>query len=182
MISNEEKALCLSIVRESIAYELGLQKSIPAHPNSPIFDEKFGLFVTLHQNTRLRGCIGYVEPFKDLYSSLLDLSRAAAFRDTRFQPVQKHEFESLHIEISILSPLYLVQDIGEIIIGRDGLLVKHPFSSGLLLPQVATEQNWDRETFLSQTLRKANLPDHFVKDKDLLIYRFEAIIFGESRL
>ena len=63
--------------------------------------------------------------------------------------------------------------------GRHGLLVERDRLRGLLLPQVATEWGWDRETFLAQTCHKAGLPQdawrHGAK-----IWRFEAEVFGEG--
>ena len=179
MLSLEAKKFCLDLARASIALKLKLIDQMPECPPEAIFKESFGLFVTLHKNGNLRGCIGYIQPYKDLYTSIIELAAAAAFRDNRFPRVTIEEFEQLHIEMSILSPLYEINNIEEIKIGRDGIYLQHPYSSGLLLPQVATEHNWDRETFLNETCRKAGLPTSFLKDKLIKIYRFEAEIFAE---
>ena len=178
MLTKAEKEYCLDLARSSIAFKLKLINEIPACPSGAIFTEKYGLFVTLHKNGRLRGCIGYILPYKDLYTSIIELGQAAAFRDNRFSPVKIEEIEHLQIEISILSPLYEISDIDEIEIGRDGLYIQHPYSSGLLLPQVAIEHNWDKNTFLIETCRKAGLPSNILKDKSTKIYRFEAEIFS----
>ena len=179
MLTQEDKKNCLDLARAAIAFSLNIIDEIPLCPLEAIFHERFGLFVTLHKNGRLRGCIGYFQPYKDLYSSLIDLAKAAAFHDSRFAPVKEDEFNELHIEISILSPLYEISNTNEIEIGRDGIYLQHPYSSGLLLPQVATEYNWDKETFLRETCRKAGLPVSYLNDKKTKIYRFEAEIFGE---
>ena len=90
------------------------------------------------------------------------------------------EVEQLDIEISVLTPLELVGNTEDIEIGRDGLFLKHGYNQGLLLPQVATEQKWDREKFLQHTCMKAGLPTNAWKDEDIEIYKFSAIIFGEK--
>jgi len=180
MLTENEKQQCLQIARNTIARKLKLTETQTPHPESEIFHQKLGLFITLHINGNLRGCIGYIQPYKPLYESILDLSISAAFKDTRFPPLSAEEYPDIDIEISILSPLYLIKDREEIKVGRDGIFISHPYGSGLLLPQVATQYGWDRETFLLQTVRKAGLPDKFLSDHQTQIFRFEADIFGEK--
>ena len=105
------------------------------------------------------------------------MALAAAFDDPRFSPLTKAEFASIEIEISVLTPLSKVHNIKEIEVGRDGLIIRLDCHSGLLLPQVATEQGWDRMTFLEQTCLKAGLPKNSYKKKNAEIYRFSADVF-----
>ena len=179
MLNENERELCLKIAKEAIAHKLGIVDNITPCPDIEIFKAKEnGLFVTLHKNGQLRGCIGYILPYNTLYLSLIELAKMAAFNDTRFNPVTKDEYHELEFEISILSPLYPVNDIQEIMIGRDGLIIEHPHGKGLLLPQVATEYNWDKETFLKQTCRKAGLSEKVLQDNKTKIIRFEAEVFS----
>ena len=179
MLTAEEKKLCIQIVKESIAHRLGITDQIPPCPDIDIFKAKeHGLFVTLHKNAQLRGCIGYIQPYNTLYLSLVDLAKMAAFKDPRFKPVTKDEYPELDYEISILSELYPVTDHNEITVGRDGLIVIHQNSSGLLLPQVATQYNCDRDTFLKQTCHKAGLDASILHDKKTQVLRFEAEVFS----
>jgi len=112
-----------------------------------------------------------------LYEAVREMALAAAFDDPRFPPLTKAEFASIEVEISVLTPLARVHDIDEIEVGRDGLMIRLDFHSGLLLPQVATEQGWDRKTFLEQTCLKAGLPKNSYKEKNAEIYRFSADVF-----
>jgi AmmeMemoRadiSam system protein A len=116
-----------------------------------------GAFVTLTERGRLRGCIGHIEAARPLYATVQECARAAALDDPRFDPVTPAELPSLHIEISILSPLV---DIApqQVEIGRHGLLISRGGRRGLLLPQVAEEWNFNREQFLQETCVKAGLP------------------------
>ena len=116
-----------------------------------------GAFVTLYKGRRLRGCIGYVEASRPLYATVRECAQAAALEDPRFDPVVPAELPSLHLEISVLSPMVDVapQDVE---VGRHGLLISRGAQRGLLLPQVAVEWNWDREQFLQETCLKAGLP------------------------
>jgi len=137
-----------------------------------------GAFVTLHRDGRLRGCIGYIEPVKPLIRTVQEVAVKAAFEDPRFPPLT--EDESVQIEISVLTPPEQVSDISSIEVGRDGLIVELGPRRGLLLPQVATEYGWDRQTFLENTATKAGLPPDAWKHPSVRLYKFSAEIFGDS--
>ena len=92
----------------------------------------------------------------------------------------ENELDKLELEISVLTPLKKIQDINEIEVGKHGLVMKKGFNSGLLLPQVATEYGWDRDTFLRETCRKAGLASDAWNDKSTEIYTFSAEVFGEE--
>src|SRR5207248_4163346 len=108
-----------------------------------------GAFVTLRtRDGELRGCIGSIVAREPLIRAVMTSAVNAAIRDPRFFPVTAEELALLELEISVMGPIERVQDFDEIVVGRDGLIVTHTHRSGLLLPQVATEYGWDRETFL----------------------------------
>jgi MEMO1 family protein len=143
--------------------------------------EKRGVFVTLKKRGNLRGCIGYLTGLKPLVQAVLDNSYNAAFKDPRFEPLTADELSDISIEISVLTEPVLVKSVEEIMTGRDGLIMERGMYRGLLLPQVAVEQGWDRKTFLDQTCLKAGLPADSWKDSETKIYRFQAIVFGEDQ-
>ncbi|MDD3536139.1 MAG: AmmeMemoRadiSam system protein A [Candidatus Cloacimonetes bacterium] len=178
MLNDNQKKQLLQLARNSIKKRL-LNEAYQT-PEDPAFDAECGAFVTLHLDGRLRGCIGYVQAFKSIRDTIRQMALAAAFEDPRFPPLQRQELPHIRIEISLLSPLILVQDLNEITIGRDGLLLKHPYSSGLLLPQVATQWGWDRDTFLKEVSRKAGLHSSAYRDAGAKLYRFSAEVFGEN--
>jgi len=181
-LSPEEKSFLLQLAREVISLRCRGEGS-PQHPvHSKKLNRKFGVFVTLHKGNDLRGCIGYVEGIKPLQSAVIDMANSAAFNDPRFKPVTEAELDHLTIEISVLSALDKVEDINDIIVGRDGLLIEKSVFSGLLLPQVASELGWDRKTFLSQTCIKAGLPENEWKSGKCTIYKFSAEIFSETEI
>ncbi len=141
--------------------------------------EKRGAFVTLTKKGNLRGCIGYIVPMLPLYKAVADMTVAASTRDMRFPPVTKEELKDIHIEVSVLSPLKLINNISEIEVGKHGLYINRGDYTGLLLPQVATQYLWNREEFLRQTCLKAGLPPNAWKEKGTQIYTFSAQIFSE---
>jgi len=141
--------------------------------------EKRGAFVTLTKRDMLRGCIGYIVPMLPLHKAVSDMTVAASTKDPRFQPVSEEELKDIHIEVSVLSPLKLINNLNEIEIGRHGLYISRGVHSGLLLPQVATSHKWKREEFLQQTCMKAGLSPNTYKDKETQIHIFSAQIFSE---
>ena len=138
---------------------------------------KCGAFVTLRKAGHLRGCIGHVETSAPLYQTVRECALAAALRDPRFEPVTPEEVPDLRIEISVLSGFKDVRP-EEIEVGRHGLLVSRGLQRGLLLPQVASESNWDGEKFLKEACLKAGLPpDAWHHGARLQV--FTAQVFGE---
>ncbi len=147
-----------------------------------IFREKRGAFVTLHIEGKLRGCIGYIVGTREIPETITEMAIAAAFRDPRFPPLTRKEFEKIDIEISVLTPIEKVTNLDDIKVGRDGLIVSDGYHQGLLLPQVATEYGWNRDQFLEHTCYKAGLPGDAWKKKDTRIEKFSAQVFGEKEL
>ena len=150
------------------------------------FSYNSGVFVTLNNPIGLRGCVGFALPDKKLYSALADAAISAATEDPRFPPVSAKELEEITFEVTVLTPpeVIHVSDTVEypsrIKVGKDGLMVKHGFNSGLLLPQVPVEYSWTEEEFLGYTCEKAGLPRDCWKDKETQVQKFEGIVFKEE--
>jgi uncharacterized protein len=154
--SSGERALLLKLAHDAIASAME-RREIPLTPPSPHLAEPRGVFTTLYHEGHLRGCLGYVLPVASLYRGVAETACGAAFEDTRFPPLTRGELAGLEVSLSVLSALQSIRP-EEVQIGRHGLLVTMGSHRGLLLPQVPVEHGWDRETFLQQTCRKAELP------------------------
>jgi len=175
--SQQERILLLQLAHDSIVSALE-DRQISSDPPTPHLAEARGAFTSLYLDGALRGCVGYVLPVSSVYRAVIDTARAAAFEDTRFYPVTIDEARQLQIELSVLSPPKPIS-ADEVEVGRHGLLISLGGNRGLLLPQVPTERNWDRITFLEQTCRKAGLaPDAW--KQGALIEAFTAQVFGEK--
>ncbi|HID32723.1 MAG TPA: AmmeMemoRadiSam system protein A [bacterium (Candidatus Stahlbacteria)] len=171
--TEEKKRELFQICRKSIVAGLEGKRYTP-EPD-PDLSEKCGVFVTLKIGGRLRGCIGYIQPIKPLYEAISDMAYAAAFNDPRFPPVSRNEVKDLRIEITVLSPLEQIDDINKIEVGKHGLFIKKGVFQGLLLPQVATEENWDRITFLQHTCLKAGLAEDGWTDAEIYVFTGEIL-------
>ncbi|MBZ5552872.1 MAG: AmmeMemoRadiSam system protein A [Acidobacteriia bacterium] len=179
-LSNEDQAFLLRLARKTISDHLHNQPLSPPEPLpvGPLL-EKCGAFVTLTQHNELRGCIGYTAALKPLFETVMDCAISAATRDPRFVPLKAEDLARTHIEISVLSPMFEVKDVNEIEAGKHGLMISRGNRRGLLLPQVATEYNLNREKFLDQTCMKAGLPPKSWKEPGTRIEAFTAFVFGE---
>jgi len=142
-------------------------------------DLPMGAFVSVHRRGELRGCLGRLEADRAIAENVAHLAAIVADSDPRFTPLHASELFDVAIEISALTPEEEVTDVAEIEIGRHGLIVEQGHHRGLLLPQVATEYNWDRETFLDHTCVKAGLPRDAWR-RGARIFKFDAQVFGDT--
>lgn len=183
MLTPNLRTQLLSIARTSIESALdGVRVRVDESSLDPSLTRPAGAFVSLHTHDGdLRGCIGSIHAVAPLCHAVSSNAINAAFRDPRFYPLTREELPGVHIEISVMSPIEVVTDVETIDVGRDGLIISRGGRAGLLLPQVATEYGWDRETFLAQTCQKAGLPKDAWTRPETRIERFSAEVFCEPK-
>jgi uncharacterized protein (TIGR00296 family) len=187
LISDSEGAELVRLARRAV--EAYLQESAVIRPekDSP---NRAGVFVTLNFLTRskeehLRGCIGFPLPEKRLHQSVVEAAIAAATEDPRFPPVDRQELDSIIFEVSVLTPPQEIRSSPadykkEIRIGRDGLILRWRYGSGLLLPQVPVELKWGIDEYLANICYKAGAPADAWLDPASKLYKFQAIVFKEA--
>ena len=150
------------------------------------FSFNAGVFVTLNNADGLRGCIGFPMPDKKLSHGIIDAAIAAATEDPRFSPVKINELNEIVFEVTVLTPPVEItvtdpmEYLEKIKVGRDGLIIRNSFSSGLLLPQVPVEYGWNVEEFLQHTCEKAGLEKDTWKNEKVKIEKFEGIVYKEK--
>lgn len=182
-LNAEQQKTLLRLARKTIADKLGADcENYEFDFSDAVYKEKCGAFVTLHIKGNLRGCIGYIEGVRPIPDTIREMALSSAFRDPRFAPLTAAEFKNIDIEISILSPIMKVENIDDIVVGRDGLIISKGYNRGLLLPQVPVEQKWDRDTFLTHTCFKAGLQGDTWKKPGVEIEKFSAQVFSEKEL
>ena len=181
MLTQDQGQRLCTIARENIITYLKTRAMLSITDIPPEFLEKRGVFVTLKHDNNLRGCIGYPEPVFPLLDALLDSSVAAALQDPRFDPVTIDEMDTITVEVTVLtSPSPIAPDPENVTVGTDGLCVEQGSFKGILLPQVATEWEWDAEEFLCQACMTAGLPPDCWLDKKTTIYTFQGQIFSDG--
>jgi AmmeMemoRadiSam system protein B/AmmeMemoRadiSam system protein A len=177
--ADDKKAL-LAFAREAIRRYLTTDTLPLPRGFSSRLQFRQGAFVTLKKQGQLRGCIGHMAEDSPLIRTVGSVALEAAFNDSRFTAVKASEFDELEIEVSVLTPARAISGAGEIVIGRDGVILAKGGRSAVFLPQVATEQGWDIPTLLDNLCRKAGLPDGAWKSSAQLL-TFQAEVFHEGR-
>jgi AmmeMemoRadiSam system protein A len=177
-LSLEDRGRLLAAARAAVADALAGR---PPRTIAPVgvFARRAGVFVSFHLDGDLRGCIGHPDGNQTLAAVVPQCAVSASTGDPRFDPISAAELPRCVIEISVLGPITVVCDPGDIVVGRDGLIAEQGWRRGLLLPQVATEYGWDREAFLARTCGKAGLPPDAWK-QGATVSRFEAEVFDDA--
>lgn len=181
-LSKEEKKILLKAARESILEEFSeCDVTKIDYKAFPKLKMELGAFVTLHINNQLRGCIGYIITQKHLFETIVEAAKHSAFGDPRFPELSRDEFDKVTIEISVLSKFESIKSYDEIEVGRHGLLLEEG-GRAVLLPQVATEQKYNRAQFLTALCHKAGLYGNYWKERMLNIKVFTALVFSEEEI
>jgi len=186
-LSDSDGAVLVKTARKAVTEFLSNGNRIKLESD---IEEKFsfnsGVFVTLNNPGGLRGCIGFPMPEKKLSHAIIEGAIAAATEDPRFPSVKTNELNDIVFEVTVLTPPVEIdvsdptEYLEKIKVGRDGLIIRHSFSSGLLLPQVPVEYGWNVEEFLQHTCEKAGLARDTWKNESVKIEKFEGIIFKEE--
>ncbi len=178
-MTDTDKRVLLSLARRAVLAAAGGEQ-LPDLPEDDVCGMPGGAFVTLKAGGRLRGCIGHFTGTGTLGSTVIAMAREAAVSDPRFVPVSPEEVDDLIIEISVLSPMKRIQ-AEDVVPGKHGLYIRQGARAGTLLPQVAEEEGWNRETFLAHTCIKAGLaPDAYTKS-GTEIFAYTAEVFSENK-
>jgi len=194
-LSKEDGEFLVKLARRAVESYITEFVRIELPPETPMkLKERSGVFVTLEKITRdasgvprrvLRGCIGFPEPVLPLAEATVEAAIAAATRDPRFEPVAPDELKSIAFEVSVLSPLKLLDYVKpdelleKVKVGRDGIVVEKGVLKGLLLPQVPVEYEWSVEEYLENACIKAGLPPDAWRTTKLKVYTFQARVFAE---
>jgi AmmeMemoRadiSam system protein A len=179
-LTDEEKQELLRIARATLREFLRTGRVPPGKPHRDSLVAEAGAFVSLHIGEALRGCIGTQVESKPLYKTIQEMAIAAASRDPRFAPVTPEEFNRLIIEISVLGDHGRVSGPDDIVIGEHGITIDSQGRRGLLLPQVASDNGWDAETFLQHVCAKAGMPPDSWREQSSELERFTAQVFSET--
>ncbi|MDR2873286.1 MAG: TIGR00296 family protein [Methanobrevibacter sp.] len=187
MLNEKDGEFLINLAKNAIKTYLKSGEVIFATENAKKdLKEKLGVFVTLNKNQQLKGCIGYPEPVYPLLDTVIKTAISAATDDPRFNKLSIDEFEEVEVEVSVLTKPEILRVNNpkdypnEIVIGRDGLIIELGYNRGLLLPQVAPENDMNSETFLSQTCLKAGLNYECWLNNEVTVYTFQGQIFKEE--
>lgn len=177
-ITSVQKCELLDLVHNTLDYFFSQKRE----PNFTTSDETYlqnaGAFVTLFNSGKLRGCIGHTQADKPLYALIQDMAISAATIDPRFVSVTQEELPDIHVEVSVLSPLFPIS-VEQVEVGKHGLMLEYGGMRGLLLPRVPVEHGWDKDTYLAHLCLKAGLPID-VWERNPKLSAFTACEFSEE--
>ena len=180
-IGNEDRARLVKLARSAAEARVTGRKMPRAEELSGLLAEKRGCFVTLTNRGKLRGCIGTFQPRQPLGRTIVEMGAAAA-GDRRFlaNPIVSFELPELTVEVSVLSPLTETSEPRELQVGEHGIYIVRGPDSGCFLPEVATDQGWTAEEFLSHCCTgKAGLPADAWRQEGTTVYLFSSEKFCE---
>jgi AmmeMemoRadiSam system protein A len=175
-LTRTEQKKLLALAREAIVRYVQ-EGTLPNRDNpEPALQGHQGCFVSIKIDGTLRGCIGTFVSDKPLYKLVQEMAISAATRDPRFYPMKPADLAEFSVEISVLSPLEKITSPEGIKVGTHGIYMEKNSWRGVLLPQVAVEYGWDRDTFLSQTCLKAGMkPDDWKEGADIYVFSAQII-------
>jgi len=185
-LTEEDGKFLLKVARDTIDRKLAGREETgkPDVKLSAVFHEKRGTFVTLTMHGNLRGCIGHIIPQESLIDGIRENAINSAFKDPRFLPLTRDEWENVKIEVSILTeprPL-TYSDVDELLKklrpGIDGLIIKKGFHQATFLPQV-WDQLPEKEEFLGHLCLKAGLDGDAWRKGELEISTYQVQAFEE---
>jgi AmmeMemoRadiSam system protein A len=168
VMSTELGEALLRIARDAIAARFDVAPR--GTPENPALDDRGASFVTLTRAGELRGCIGTLEAYRPLREDVYENALAAAFRDSRFNPLTREELPRTRVEVSLLTPPepFPFRDEADALArlrpGVDGVVLTFEFHRATFLPQV-WESLPDPHRFLAELKRKAGLPADFWDDR-----------------
>ena len=184
-LNSDEKLTLLEVARKTLESSVKEGKRPDLNSGeytlSQTLKNKRGVFVTLNKNGNLRGCIGHIQPREQLFDAVIDNTINSSMNDGRFNPVSEDELPDIEIDISVLSPIKKISGAEKFITGKHGIIICLGGMRAVFLPQVATEQGWDREETLAQLCNKAGLPSYAWKDDEMEFFVFTAEVFHENK-
>ena len=169
----EQEDAYVYLARAAIYAWIGERKRLTLPDGLPteVLDRRAGVFVSLHKEGRLRGCIGTIQPLRDSVAyEIMDNAISAAMRDPRFSPVRPEELNSLEISVDVLSEPEKISSKSELDVKRYGVIVSKGARRGLLLPNLDGVDNVDDQ--VSIALQKAGIGEH---EKGVELERFEVV-------
>lgn len=149
----------------------GKKITVPEGLPEEMYEKRGGVFVSLKEEGRLRGCIGTVASVrKNLAEEIIENAVSAASRDPRFHEVEPWELDRLVYSVDVLGDAEEIFSLKELDPKRYGVIVTRKGNRGLLLPNLEGVDTVEEQ--LSIAKRKAGIPE---RAEDIKIERFEVV-------
>lgn len=190
MLNDEQGRVLTRLARQALQERLlGRAEDPVGHEELEVTDfrEERGVFVTLHKNGSLRGCIGSLSATESIVDGVRRNAISAAFHDYRFPSLTAEELTGLRISVSVLTePERLAYTDADDLLSKlrpnvDGVILRDTSGgSATFLPQV-WEQLPMASLFLTHLCRKAGLADDTWRTRDIEVRTYQVQYFEEGR-
>jgi AmmeMemoRadiSam system protein A len=161
-----------ALARRSLEHMIinGGDLPFPGDLPDDMLNKKAGVFVSLHKNGRLRGCIGTTAPTTaNVAREIMQNAVSAGLSDPRFEPVSKAELPFLTYKVDVLSAPEKISSPDLLDVKRYGVIVSSGYKRGLLLPNLDGIKTVDEQIDIAR--KKAGIPDN----ASVNLERFEVI-------
>ena len=140
----------------------------PPKTLTPEMQERAGVFVSIHENNDLRGCIGTFEPeYQNVALEIIHNAILASTEDPRFLPIREQELPLLDISVDVLTRPEAVKGISELDAKKYGVIVGCGYRRGLLLPDLEGVDTPEEQINICR--QKGGIGE----DEPVKLYRFE---------
>lgn len=170
-IANEDPYV--SLARTTISHYIKGHELVLPGTSLPeeMLTGKAGVFVSIHENERLRGCIGTTAPVQEcIANEIIENAISASTRDPRFPAIQPWELEALEIHVDVLQPAQPIPDESSLDPKKYGVIVTKGNRRGLLLPDLEGVDTIEKQVSIAK--EKAGLS---ADEPDCQLERFEVV-------
>lgn len=148
----------------------GQYAPLPNNLPADMMDKRAGVFVSLHEHGRLRGCIGTTEPTQaNIALEIIANGVSACSRDPRFPPVQPEELKYLVYKVDVLEPAEKISSEDELDPKVYGVIVEKGSRRGLLLPDLEGVDSVAQQVSIAK--QKAGIAEN----ESVQLYRFKVV-------
>lgn len=162
----------VNLARESFtAYtESGRQIPVPDGLPAAMMEQRAGVFVSLHEDGDLRGCIGTLEPVRSCVAEeIIRNAISACSQDPRFPAVRADELDHIVCNVDVLTEPEDIDGIDQLDPKVYGVIVSRGWKRGVLLPDLEGVDTVEYQVAIAK--RKAGIPD----DADCSLQRFRVV-------
>ncbi len=163
----------VTLARASVEHFVREHTPLPRPDGLPddMLTQRAGVFVSLHEHGRLRGCIGTIGPVTPcIADEIIRNGISACSEDPRFDPVRPDELDQLETSVDVLGEAEDIDSTDELDPQRYGVIVSNGGRRGLLLPMLDGVDTVEEQVEIA--CRKAGISPH---EPGTTLQRFEVV-------
>ena len=171
-LKNEQSDAYVRLARSSVESYITRHKVLTMPDTLPeeMLSDRAGVFVSIHKQGKLRGCIGTIEPTTECIArEIIQNAISASTKDPRFDPIREDELKWLEINVDVLGKPEVINSEEQLDVRRYGVIVSCGYRRGLLLPDLEGVDTVEQQ--VSIAMQKGGIR----KGEKIKLERFEVI-------